>query len=71
MAQHGKKYIEAAKKITTNRDYPLTEAVKTLKEASFVKFNETVELHARLGIDPRQSGAARRPRQDSARAGVR
>lgn len=55
MAQHGKKYLEAAKKITTNRDYPLNEAVKALKEASFVKFNETVELHARLGIDPRQS----------------
>lgn len=55
MAQHGKKYLEAAKKITANRDYPLTEAVKALKEASFVKFNETVELHARLGIDPRQS----------------
>ena len=55
MAQHGKKYTEAAKKITANRDYPLEEAVKALKEVSFVKFNETVELHARLGIDPRQS----------------
>jgi large subunit ribosomal protein L1 len=55
MAQHGKKYVEAAKKVTANRDYPLQDAVKTLKEASFVKFNETVELHARLGIDPRQS----------------
>jgi large subunit ribosomal protein L1 len=55
MAQHGKKFVEAAKKITANRDYPLSEAVAALKAASFVKFNETVELHARLGIDPRQS----------------
>jgi large subunit ribosomal protein L1 len=55
MAQHGKKYQEAVKKVTPGKDYILTEAVKTLKEASFVKFNETVELHARLGIDPRQS----------------
>jgi large subunit ribosomal protein L1 len=55
MAQHGKKYTEAAKKVTANKDYALQEAVHLLKETSFVKFNETVELHARLGIDPRQS----------------
>src|SRR2546423_9765561 len=55
MAQHGKKYLEAAKKVNPKREYSLDEAVKLIKQASFVKFNETVELHARLGIDPRQS----------------
>src|SRR5437868_13490327 len=55
MTQHGKKYIAAVKKVDSKKDYSLAEAVKVVKEASFVKFNETVELHARLGIDPRQS----------------
>ena len=55
MTQHGKKYTEAAKKVNLQKEYPVDEAVKLLKQASFVKFNETVELHARLGIDPRQS----------------
>src|SRR3954467_13073626 len=55
MAQHGKKYQEAVKKVDPKRDYTPEEAVKLLKEVSYVKFNETVELHARLGIDPRHS----------------
>src|ERR1700712_4578877 len=55
MTQHGKKYNEAAKKVNPQKEYPVDEAVKLLKQASFVKFNETVELHARLSIDPRQS----------------
>ena len=55
MANHGKKYTEAAKKVDRQRIYTPEEAVKLLKEVSYVGFNETVELHARLGIDPRQS----------------
>jgi large subunit ribosomal protein L1 len=55
MTQHGKKYLEAVKKVNSRKEYTLDEAVKLVKGASFVKFNETVELHARLGIDPRQS----------------
>jgi large subunit ribosomal protein L1 len=55
MAKHGKKYTEATKKVEAGREYTLDEAVKLVKQASFVKFNETVELHARLGIDPRHS----------------
>lgn len=55
MAKHGKKYLEAVKKVTPGKEYALPEAVKLLKDTSYVKFNETVELHARLGIDPRQS----------------
>jgi large subunit ribosomal protein L1 len=52
---HGKKYLEAAAKVDVNKIYSLPDAVKLAKEISFVKFNETVELHARLGIDPRHA----------------
>jgi len=55
MSKHGKKYTEAAKKIEVKREYSLEDAVKLLKETSYVSFNETVELHAHLGIDPRHS----------------
>lgn len=50
-----KKTIEAAKKVDRTKQYELADAVKLLKEVSFAKFNETVELHVRLGIDSRQS----------------
>jgi large subunit ribosomal protein L1 len=55
MAQHGKKYLEAAKKVDPKRDYTQQDAVKLIKDTYHTKFNETVELHARLGIDPRHS----------------
>jgi large subunit ribosomal protein L1 len=55
MAKHGKKYTAAAQKVDLAREYSVDDAVKLLKDVSYVKFNETVELHARLGIDPRHS----------------
>ncbi|MCE7948397.1 MAG: 50S ribosomal protein L1 [Chloroflexi bacterium CFX4] len=55
MTDHGKKYQEAKKQVVHGRQYSLEEAVKLLKQIAFAKFNETVELHGRLGIDPRQS----------------
>src|SRR5258706_9058803 len=55
MTQHGKKFTDAAKKVDPKREYSLADAVKLLKETCYAKFNETVELHARLGIDPRHS----------------
>jgi len=55
MTQHGKKYQEAAKKVQRGKEYPLADAIKLLKEISFTKFNETVEIHGRLGIDPKQT----------------
>jgi large subunit ribosomal protein L1 len=55
MAEHGKKYLEAAKKVDPAKIYTLEEGVRLAKDVSFAKFNETVELHARLGIDPRHS----------------
>lgn len=58
MAKHGKKYIEAAKLVDTERLYTVEEASELLKQISFAGFDETIELHARLGIDPRQADQA-------------
>src|SRR5437868_5576476 len=55
MKKHGKKYRAAAEKIDRTRKYNLDEAVKALKEISFAKFDETVELTIWLGVDPRKA----------------
>jgi large subunit ribosomal protein L1 len=53
--KRGKKYIEAAKQVDPNRLYSPQEAIKLAKETSFAKFDETVELHMRTGLDPRHA----------------
>ncbi len=55
---HGKKYLEAAKLVDEERQYTVEEASELLKRVAFAKFDESVELHARLGIDPRQADQA-------------
>src|SRR5881394_1530215 len=55
MKKHGKKYRAAADKIDAARKYNLDEAVKTLKQIAFAKFDETVELTIWLGVDPRKA----------------
>jgi len=55
MAKHGKKYLAALEKIDRQRLYSPEEAIKIAKEVAPAKFDETVELHIRLGIDPRHS----------------
>src|SRR5690348_3159755 len=50
----GKKY-EAAKKQVEERDYSLDDAMGLLKKVHYVKFNETVEVHMRLGVDPKHA----------------
>ncbi|HSQ23315.1 MAG TPA: hypothetical protein VLN44_02850, partial [Pyrinomonadaceae bacterium] len=55
MKKHGKKYRAAVEKIDAARKYSLDEAVKTLKEIAFAKFDETVELTIWLGVDPRKA----------------
>ncbi|MGB7069235.1 MAG: 50S ribosomal protein L1 [Pyrinomonadaceae bacterium] len=55
MPRHGKKYLEAAKKVDIEKLYAPEEAVALLKEIAFANFDETIEVHARLGIDPRQA----------------
>src|SRR5215204_5392675 len=55
VAKHGKKYTDALKKIEPGKEYTPDEAVALLKEITFANFDESVEAHARLGIDPRQA----------------
>lgn len=55
MAKHGKKYLEALAKVDRDRLYTPEEAIALVKETSFVKFDSTVEVHLRLGIDPRHA----------------
>jgi len=55
MAKHGKKYIAAAAKVDPDQAYMPDEAVTLAKETSPVKFDATVEVHMRLGVDPRQA----------------
>jgi large subunit ribosomal protein L1 len=54
MKKQSKKYVEAAAKVE-DRDYQIDEAIKLCKEASFAKFDETVDLAFRLGVDPRHA----------------
>lgn len=55
MPKHGKRYLEAEKKVDQERRYLPDEAIELLKEVAFANFDESVEVHARLGIDPRQA----------------
>jgi large subunit ribosomal protein L1 len=55
MADHGKKYEELAKMIQAGKDYAPDEAVKLVKDTAKAKFDETIELHLRMGLDPRQA----------------
>ena len=53
--KHGKKYIEASKQIERANLYDPTEAIGLVKKAAPAKFDETIELHVRLGVDPRHA----------------
>lgn len=55
MAKHGKKYQEASKLVDKTRAYSPEEAIELAKKASYAKFDETVELHLRTGLDPRSA----------------
>ncbi len=55
MAKHGKKYMDALKKFDRQNLYEPAEAFSILKEIGVAKFDETVELHVRLNLDPRQA----------------
>lgn len=55
MATHGKRYENASKLIDASKAYSLPEAIALAKQIATAKFDETIELHFRLGIDPRQS----------------
>ena len=58
MAKHGKRYIEAAKLVDPEKQYEPTEAAALVKKTATAKFDQTIEVHIRLGVDPRQSDEA-------------
>jgi len=51
----GKKYQEAVKLVDKSRVYPPREAIELAKRMAYAKFDETVELHLRMGLDPRHA----------------
>jgi large subunit ribosomal protein L1 len=55
MAQHGKRYRQARAAIDREREYPPVEAIKLLKGFEGPKFDETVEVHFRLGLNVRHA----------------
>ncbi|MBI3966753.1 MAG: 50S ribosomal protein L1 [Chloroflexi bacterium] len=55
MPKHGKKYVEAAQKIDPAQAYTPEKAMELVKATSFTKFDATVEVHLRMGVDPRHA----------------
>jgi large subunit ribosomal protein L1 len=55
MPKHGKKYLEALAKIDRTKNYEPMEALKLAQETSFSKFDGTIEVHIRLGVDTRHA----------------
>jgi len=55
MAKQSKKYLEALAKVDQSKTYSIVDAINLAKEASFAKFDETVDLAFRLGVDPKHA----------------
>lgn len=55
MARHGKKYQEAIKLVERAKAYPLPEAIELAKKTAHTCFDETLELHLRMNLDPRNA----------------
>ncbi|MDF1589899.1 MAG: 50S ribosomal protein L1 [Desulfobacterales bacterium] len=55
MPKHGKKFIEARKKVHSGKKHDFVEAVQLAIDSAYVKFDESVDLAVRLGVDPRHA----------------
>ncbi|MBW1758731.1 MAG: 50S ribosomal protein L1 [Deltaproteobacteria bacterium] len=55
MPKRGKKYTESRKKLNSQTRYDFVEAVKIALDSSYTKFDETVDVAVRLGVDPRRA----------------
>jgi len=55
MPKHGKRYRALIEKVDRNKQYSIDEAAALVRDLATAKFDETVEVHFRLGIDPRKS----------------
>jgi large subunit ribosomal protein L1 len=58
VAKQGKKYLEAAKLINSEATYEASEAIELVKKAATAKFDESVEVAVRLGVDPKKQDQA-------------
>jgi large subunit ribosomal protein L1 len=58
MAKHGKTYTAVKKKVSVEKLYPLDEAVQFVKDNPTAKFDETIEVALRMGVDPTKSDQA-------------
>ena len=55
MSKKGKNFVNASKKVEAEKIYSPKEALALIKELAFAKFDETLEIHIRTGLDPRQA----------------
>src|SRR6186713_3087900 len=55
MRKHGKKYAAARAQVASDRNYTIEEAIPLIQKVKFAKFDETVELSIRLGVDPKHA----------------
>ena len=55
MPKHGKKYVEASKKVDSNKLYEISDALELVQQMASAKFNEPVEVAFKLGVDPRHA----------------
>ena len=55
MGRHGKRYLTAVKQVVARQQYAPEEAVRLVQATASAKFNETIEAHVRLGVDPKQA----------------
>src|SRR5436305_13681437 len=55
MPKHGKQYLAAVGQLDGDKVYQPGEAAEMVKKTSFVKFDPTIEVHMKLGIDPRHA----------------
>src|SRR6187431_3281168 len=55
MRNHGKKYTAARAQVAPDRSYSIEEAIPLIQKVKFAKFDETVELTLRLGVDPKHA----------------
>ena len=71
MAHHGKKYRAGAKLIDRTKSYSVEEAVGMLQKLPKAKYDETVEVSLKLGIDPRRPTSSSEDRSASRTASAR
>jgi large subunit ribosomal protein L1 len=55
MSAHGKSYLDARQRFDREREYPPSEAISLVKQLSSVKFNESIEVHVRTGLNVRHA----------------